>query len=475
MRGRRALMVAVITIVALLFVLLYASYSGQNFANNIDSRSYSSMTPYKPSTVTESEHANTLTNNYYSQIPTFTLPKQETTTRPSPSTSTTPTITLTNNHSNSLSNNTSLNMAKAVNSFGLKLAKKLLNGEENNVISPFSIYSALLALYEASTGQTREELTNALGLPCNTTIVRIAYHSLTQRLRGGKGAAIAVANSLWVQRDLELIRETRDRLEKYYNAEILVVDFLHNPGKALDKINEWIKEKTRGRIRKALSNLSRATMVLILNTLYFNATWLTPFHEIGKKPFHVTSNKTVMAPMMSENIYTGYYEDNLVKAIEIPYSTDYVMLILLPRNTSLGKLLGLLNKDYIEHITRKMISDTISITIPRFRTENKYSQMLKEALKSMGLRSIFTPGKAELVNLIKNSEKAFVSDIVHQAFIDVNKYGTEAAAATSIAIMPGGALPRHSFYADHPFIYMIVHERTGLILFIGVLVNPISG
>ena len=367
-----------------------------------------------------------------------------------------------------------MDIAEAVNSFGLRLAKELLNGEENKVISPFSIYSALLSLYEASSGQTREELAKALGLPHNITVARVAYHRLTQKLMGSKAATVAVANSLWVQRGLVLVKETRDNLEKYYGVKILVVDFLHSPEKVLDKINKWIEEKTQGRIRKALSDLGKATIVLIVNTLYFNATWLTPFYEIGRKPFYVTRNKTVMAPMISEEIYTRYYEDNLVKAVEIPYSRDYVMLVLLPKNISLGKMLRPLNKDYIEHIRRNMISGTISITIPVFRTENKYSQTLKEALRTMGVRNIFAPGKAELSNLFRNSRKVFVSDIVHQVFIDVNKYGTEAAAASSVIIAPGGALPRYSFYADHPFIYMIVHKETGLILFIGVLANPIS-
>ncbi len=471
MREKHSLIVAVITVAALLSILLlYASYSGRNLVSSVYSRSYPSTTPLRQNTVTEPEHTKT---NDYSQVPTFTLPKQETTTKPSPGITTVPTITLTSNHSGSLSINTSLDMAKAANSFGLRLAKKLLNGEENNVISPFSIYSALLALYEASSGQTKEELANTLRLPRNTTAVRNAYRSLTQRLKGGKGAAIKVANSLWLQRDLALVRETIDRLEKYYDAEILVVDFLHSPGKALDKINEWIKEKTKGRIKKILSNLSRATMVLIVNTLYFNATWITPFHEIGEKPFHVTSNKTVMAPMMSEDIYTGYYEDNLVKVVEIPYgNTDYIMLILLPKNTSLGKLLRLLDEDYLEYIRRNIIHSTISVTIPEFRAKSKYSQMLRETLKNMGLRNIFAPGKAELANLFKNYRKTSISNIVHQVFIDVNKYGTEATAATSIAVIPGSAPPKYSFYADHPFIYMIVHKSTGLVLFLGVLVNP---
>ena len=378
-----------------------------------------------------------------------------------------------------VSQNSSFNIVKSVNTFGLQLAKKMLNGYENAILSPFSIYSALLPVYEASSGETRKELVNTLGLSGPETIIRESYQDLLHRLQSSEEALLIIANSLWVQKDLSLFKETMRVLEDYYNTEIRTVDFSHNPREAVSRINEWIENKTKGRIRNALNSLNRDTVAVIVNTVYFNATWQKVFREIGEKPFHISPNKTVKVPMIREVVKAGYYEDGMVKAVEIPYSGgNYSMLILLPMNTSIKSLLATLSQDYLEHVRSSMKWTRVNITIPVFRVERKYSEDLKKALEDMGLRRLFTRGKAELTKLFReypDGNKLFLSEIIHQSFINVNRYGTEAAAATVVVVEVTAMIPpQYSFYADRPFIYMIVHRDTGLILFLGLLVDPAS-
>ena len=84
---------------------------------------------------------------------------------------------------------------------------------------------------------------------------------------------------------------------------------------------------------------------------------------------------------------------------------------------------------------------------------------------------MFIPGKADLSRI--TAAPLFVSNVVHKAFVEVNEEGTEAAAATAIGValmcMP---LPKPVFKADHPFLFLIRHNDSGAILFLGRFVKP---
>jgi serpin B len=62
-----------------------------------------------------------------------------------------------------------------------------------------------------------------------------------------------------------------------------------------------------------------------------------------------------------------------------------------------------------------------------------------------------------------------LAHVVHQVFLDVDEKGTEAAAATDIGADAATdvAPPPKQFRADHPFLFLIRDQRTGVILFMG--------
>lgn len=109
------------------------------------------------------------------------------------------------------------------------------------------------------------------------------------------------------------------------------------------------------------------------------------------------------------------------------------------------------------------------VLVPHFETKTNID--LKKLLEGMGVKSIFNP-TANSLNQITDS--LYVSEYEQIAKIKVNEKGTEAAAVThcTMAIWGGKSPVEHNiFIANHPFIYAIVDEKTGAILFVGRVVN----
>jgi serpin B len=93
---------------------------------------------------------------------------------------------------------------------------------------------------------------------------------------------------------------------------------------------------------------------------------------------------------------------------------------------------------------------------------------MKETLEKMGMPTAFS--RAANFSGMDGTDKLYISSVIHQAFVEVNEEGTEAAAATAVVIAEKG-MPT-TFRADHPFIFVIREKETGNILFLGRVTDP---
>ncbi|KAG8525057.1 Leukocyte elastase inhibitor [Galemys pyrenaicus] len=111
----------------------------------------------------------------------------------------------------------------------------------------------------------------------------------------------------------------------------------------------------------------------------------------------------------------------------------------------------------------------VQVHLPKFKLEESYD--LKAHLARLGVEDLFSIGKADLSGMTDTGD-IFVSNIIHKAFVEVNEEGTEAAAATAVKIMFCSSMPEKDFFADHPFIFMIRHNPSGSLLFLGRMCDP---
>jgi serpin B len=220
-----------------------------------------------------------------------------------------------------------------------------------------------------------------------------------------------------------------------------------------------------------------------VNAVYFKADWGSRFEKGATRdgPFYVNATTTGKAPMMHQHSVLPYAENDEFKFLEIPYIDDqYSMYLLLPR-----KILGI--KDLMRHVTDRTVIDfkrnsagrTVDVLLPKFEIAGHYG--IKDQLAKMGVSSAFDNGKADFDRMIVKKIEAYriyLSEVYHDAWIEVHEEGTQAAAATtSIHFSVGCSMEPPNpapavFHADHPFLFAIVHNKSYSILFAGWIANP---
>jgi serpin B len=218
------------------------------------------------------------------------------------------------------------------------------------------------------------------------------------------------------------------------------------------------------------------TRMVLTNAIYFKSNWAEQFEKSATRdgPFHLAAGGDVTAAMMHQQHRMNYMEGDRFQMVEIPYlGHQFSMLVFLPREvTGLAEFEKTLNADDLDKWLKSVRFRKVELFLPRFKTTSQFS--LSTVLKAMGMTDAFSPGTADFSGMT-TAEKMFISEVIHKAYVDVNEEGTEAAAATAVAML-GTAMPRPEepvvFKADHPFVYLIRHRMTGSILFVGRLVDP---
>lgn len=367
-------------------------------------------------------------------------------------------------------------LAASTLDFGLDLYRVAKSKPENVLLSPYSITTALAMLRSGAAGETARQIDRALRYP--RALPEPAHQSLRRSLRPRKEGAyrLKAANAVWLAEDLVRVsKQFLDRLDKWFGAPAERVDFRDAP-EVLARINGWVEKKTLGLIKDIVP--ARAirpdTRLCLANAIYFKASWDQPFteSESRERPFRVTGGKNVTARFMHRTSRFGYAENAEAQILELPYiKAETSMIVVLPRKRgglkALEKTLTAAKlRDWLDALGRKQTK----VSLPCFRFG--WSAELSSSLATLGMSDAFG-GQADLTRITR-SEPLAVSNALHKARIEVNEKGTEAAAATAVIFLPLGGAPRTvaTFTADHPFLFLIRHRRTGTILFLGCVEDP---
>jgi len=357
------------------------------------------------------------------------------------------------------------NTVTSNNQFALDFYFQVKDNDKNIFFSPWSMSTAFAIVNEGAKGNTATEIQDVFGLENNS---KEQFKKINNMLNREKpGYIIKVANSLWFAQDFTLHSDYVDTVQTYYDGVIEKVDFVDD---GTDVINGWVSEKTHQKILKLFDPpLDPNTRLVIANAIYFNGTWSLPFDEKNTRDdkFIVSPGKSITIPFMNKDSYYNHTATDELQIVELPYEgNDASMLILLPERidgmTSLEKQLTV---DNLEKWRSEMIKSRLFLQIPKFTLETEYNLVLD--LMALGIADAFGPADFSGIS----SESLFIDRAIHKAFVDVNEKGTEAAAATGIVMLE--SMPP-VFRADHPFVFVILDNGTGNILFLGKVVNPLE-
>lgn len=370
-------------------------------------------------------------------------------------------------------------VVNANNQFAFDLYQNLNAKDKgkNIFVSPYSISTALAMAFEGSNGNTRKQMAGVFHFDMPDAKRRAGFSTLIEQTNAGPGKhyKLSVANALWGQKGYHFEPVFTQTIDKFYGGGFNEVDFPDDKPATIHKINTWVEDKTAGKIRDLIhsDDINELTRLVITNAIYFKGDWASQFKKAATKdePFHLSNGKTVQAPMMRQTGDFRFARENGMAVIELPYQdNDLSMIAILPDGDieKMGEGLSLGN---MQKLRAAMRSQEVDVTIPRFKFDARY--LIGGNLSAMGMPDAFSEGLADFSG-ITGKKDLYITSVIHQAMIDVNEEGSEAAAAT--AVVMGGKSVRfdmpETFHADRPFFFMIVHNATGSILFMGRVSNP---
>jgi serpin B len=371
-----------------------------------------------------------------------------------------------------------------ISDFGFELYQQLRSKKGNLFLSPASLSTGLAMTYAGAAGQTEKEMAHVLhfdGASFDKSERQFseAYGELTKLLNtSSKGCELSMANRLWGQKSYPFLPEFLTLTREDFGAELASLDFTETEA-ARQTINSWVEERTREKIRDLIPSgvLLPSTRLVLTNAIYFNGQWAVPFSKDATQPaaFYRDSNNEVQVPTMSQTRMFKYGENDKLQLLELPYAGNEVSLVvLLPRaKDGLAGVEAELSGDNVRKWCDAAKRREVEVHLPKIKMTSDFR--LAETLRKMGMATAISP-RADF-SKISSSEGLMISEVLHKAFVEVNEKGTEAAAATAVIIAPTAALrPEREepvvFRADHPFILMIRHNPTGVILFLGRVADP---
>jgi len=288
---------------------------------------------------------------------------------------------------------------------------------------------------------------------------------------------------LWSQTGYPLLPAYRELATQGYGAELRQVDFNTQGELAVAQINQWISERTKGKIPALLTarRLDESTRVVLANAIYFKGTWARRFDSnlTRLQPFKISPTNHVEAQLMGHVDAVPYVGNETFQAVELPYTGELLsMVIFLPRNfEGLKQLEGWLSQEFVSQWLLRMRKQEVELFLPRFQMASTFA--LEGELAKMGMSDAFSPKLADFSG-ISGSKGLFISSVFHKAWVDVAEEGTEAAAATATQVALSGTevkpRPRPPiFRADHPFVFLIREKSSGAVLFLGRVDDPNKG
>ena len=385
-----------------------------------------------------------------------------------------------------------LKTAALMNRKGFDLFRLLSeqDANANAFVSPYSIDSAFGMVYCGAKDQTAKEIRTTLGLPADPAECGKFFNTVSREYAANKQVEVLVSNSVWYEQRFEekILPSFTEMIRNYYDGAFYKEDFT-KPVPLAEKVNRYV---AKNMIRNVLSpsDFTERTFMILLNTLYFEAKWQTPFKKEDTRPmifrnFDGTEKQVKMMYRMGHDI--GYYsnkKDN-VHAVVLPYRDPrFELVALMPIEP--GKDQG---KAAMKNIISKIGTKLDSWLSERSRYETRLwlpkvdmtcMYRLNDDLKSLGMTTPFSMTQANFHGIAEPSELLryiWIEKVIHKTVLKMDEETTKAAAATAIMMGFGGGVPRdpppvNIFRADRPFLVLIRDNVSGLILFAGRVNDP---
>jgi len=364
--------------------------------------------------------------------------------------------------------------------FALDLYGQLREQPGNVFLCPFSVSAALAMTSVGARAETARQMAAVLHLELEPARQHAAFEELLRLLETpaqGHGYKLHLANALWAHREYGFLPEFIAVCQKHYQAAVQTVDFVGALEQARQTINRWVSERTAEKIRELVPPglLDPTTRLVLTNATYFKGQWAVRFdpQKTADAVFRRADLSETPVRMMLQTGTFGYLELPECQLLELRYAGDALsMVILLPAAPDgLPALEQSLDTARLSDWLSRMEPRQVQVGLPKFVLSSQFR--LDRALRALGMTDAFDPSRADFSGM-DGTRNLYIGAVLHQAFVEVNEEGTEAAGATAV-VMKIRAGPQEKvpvFRADRPFLFLIRDLRTGTLLFLGRLADP---
>jgi serine protease inhibitor len=373
------------------------------------------------------------------------------------------------------------NLVSANTKFAFDLLKELVaeDVDKNIFISPLSVSIALAMTYNGAEGSTKDAMAKTLNFG-NIALEEInrEYSNLMESLKNvDQAVKLLIGNSVWIKQEFEPIVKPSflERVGTSYDGETFSRDFGNQ--QTVSDINGWVDQRTEGKIKQIVQQLSPELVMLLINAIYFKGEWITRFDEAKTHPedFFLPGGNIVNVDMMYTQGNFSYCSWDNCQVARLPYGRDKIaMYVFLPDSgISLDSFIASLNRTAEDnYVSRLRPVANLIVELPKFNVEYG-TKRLNDALEKLGMGIAFNPDEANFTGIAPTTlGNLYVSYVDHKAIVEVNEEGTEAAAVTQVGIENTSVGSNPSFVVDRPFFFEIRDDRSGSILFMGKIYNP---
>ncbi len=374
----------------------------------------------------------------------------------------------------------------AIQAFGLELLKQECESlpRENVFISPLSVYLALAMAENGAGGETKQVMRRALRIAADAEALKwnVEAKQLVQELQKKPGIELSIGNALWIDSQLSLAPEFASLCAEYFDALVQTLE-MKNPASA-KIINDWVSEKTRGKIPSIVSGEAlREAATLITNAVYFKGKFHIPFgaEATRPRPFHLANGQQKQVLMMHKvGMGAQYRSGNGCEAAALRYAgveikgfrraSDIELILILPEKDSPEKIF----REDLSPLFRNPNEEIVlNLALPRFKMD--FESRLNQSLERMGMGIALRYPGADFVPM--GSDLFYIATVMHKTRVEVDEEGTVAAAATSEMVLCSSAKVRRepetkTLVFDRPFAVLLRDRSSGAVLFAGVVYEP---
>jgi len=375
-------------------------------------------------------------------------------------------------------------LAQSGNAFGFDLYQRLRQKPGNLVISPASVTTALTMAWGGAQGATAVQMRKALHLEGSASEIMATSGQLARTLQDpSRPIVFRIANQLFAEQTYKLEPSYVNRTRKAFGAPVELVDLKKAPEKARVHINEWVEGKTEHRIKDLVppGGVGPDSRLVLVNAIYFLGDWAAPFERelTHPAPFFLTASQKKNVPTMHQVNHLAVAQRDGVTAVELPYmGREMSMMLILPDEIGgLAAVESSLDSKKVAALANTMNGEWVSLSLPKFEVNPSGSLALGVDLKALGMPNAFDRKVANfdgIANPPNRDDRLSLDEVFHKAFVRVDEKGTEAAAASAGGLLGGQGPPPspRQIKLNHPFLFLIRDNASGLVLFLGRVSDP---